>query len=602
MANWEYKVISSGKHGMATMAALEQHLNELGQQQWEIITWHTAPDSPLLFSGLARRPILRDWKPDEMPAAQEAARAEKTVETKERDAWRATLKEELEFITDNEEGEGDAEADTEDMFDVLRPLMKRSLRGPGSVGSITFLARKLEQDENDLIGALAEAGLPLVDDPQAVPPALKHEDEYFWLNKNARGEVWLNSGPRAPAAKPVPAPRAERQPEQRLERQPEPRAERQAEQPGDSPDAPREERQPEARPERQPEPRGQRQPDQRSQRQPDPRGDRQSRQSQQRQPQSRQPQDPRDAAPSDQGGAPASNGETTSDSPTANDSRAQRGRRDTAPAGSPVALPEGETLLRKLHPMMRRNRRGRGWSGSTSYLSRALRLPEEELMAAFAKLGLILGDDPQGKPVFVEINRMLYWLNCGQGGQIWINARELRAGEAHSTGEDDERPGGAPAPVSGSAPAAAPEATVAPVAAASAAESAPVEETIPAAAPARQPEPAPRADEPASPASRDDSVFARIRPHFTKNKRSLAFSAAPGALAEVLAVSQVDLVEALVKAGLSVPENDEAKPVFAEHAGEIFWFNRNAKDELWLNAKAKPARKPAAARARKSAE
>ena len=223
-------------------------------------------------------------------------------------------------------------------------------------------------------------------------------------------------------------------------------------------------------------------------------------------------------------------------------------------------------------------------------------------MAAFAKLGLILGDDPQGKPVFVEINRMLYWLNCGQGGQIWINARELRAGEAHSTGEDDERPGGAPAPVSGSAPAAAPEATVAPVAAASAAESAPVEETIPAAAPARQPEPAPRADEPASPASRDDSVFARIRPHFTKNKRSLAFSAAPGALAEVLAVSQVDLVEALVKAGLSVPENDEAKPVFAEHAGEIFWFNRNAKDELWLNAKAKPARKPAAARARKSAE
>ena len=73
MANWEYKVISSGKHGMATMAALEQHLNDLGQQQWEIINWHTAPDNPLLFTGLARRPILRDWKPDEMPAAQEAA-------------------------------------------------------------------------------------------------------------------------------------------------------------------------------------------------------------------------------------------------------------------------------------------------------------------------------------------------------------------------------------------------------------------------------------------------------------------------------------------------------------------------------------------------
>jgi hypothetical protein len=26
--------------------------------------------------------------------------------------------------------------------------------------------------------------------------------------------------------------------------------------------------------------------------------------------------------------------------------------------------------------------------------------------------------------------------------------------------------------------------------------------------------------------------------------------------------------------------------VFAEHAGEIFWLNRNARNELWLNAKA----------------
>ena len=222
MANWEYKVISSGKHGMATMAALEQHLNDLGQQQWEIIDWHTAPDNPLLFTGLARRPILRDWKPDEMPAAQEAARAEKVVEAKERDAWRDTLKEELAFITEDKDEEGDAEADTEDMFDVLRPLMKRSLRGPGSVGSISFLSRKLEQDENDLIGALAEAGLPLVEDPKAVPPSIQHEGEFFWLNKNSRGEVWLNSGPKAPAPKPVFEPRPERQSVPRAERAPEP--------------------------------------------------------------------------------------------------------------------------------------------------------------------------------------------------------------------------------------------------------------------------------------------------------------------------------------------------------------------------------------------
>lgn len=635
MANWEYKVISSGKHGMATMAALEQHLNELGQQQWEIVNWHTAPDNPLLFTGLARRPILRDWKPDEMPAAQEAARIEKVEDSKERDAWRATLKEELEFITDSEEVEGDAEADTEDLFDALRPLMKRSLRGPGSVGSISFLARKLEQDENDLLGALAEVGLPLLEDPKAVPPALKHDDEFFWLNKNARGEVWLNSGPKAPAPKPVFEPRPERQPAPRLERKPESGDEAQSEQGAVArqPEAAAE-RQPDSRPERQPEPRPERQP---SQRQPDARSERQpSSRQPQRQPQSRQPQDPRDLAPAAERGAQPGNDGINPDSARGSDNRGQRGPRDAAaPAGSPVALPEGEALLLKLRPMMRRNRRGRGWSGSTSYLSRALRLQEADLMAAFAKIGLILGDNPQSKPVFVELNGMLYWLNGGQGGQVWINAREQRPGEAHSTGEEDEGPSaGAPEPTAASASEAGVGATpvsgevASPVEAAagdaaSAAEpvqpvdtaGAPTSPAVSAPAPqpevvareteaAPEPETAPAAESsPApNPASGDESVFVRIRPHFTKNKRSLAFSAAPGALAEVLAVPQADLLEALVKAGLSVPASDEDKPVFAEHSGEIFWFNRNSKDELWLNAKAKPVRKPVAARSRKTAE
>ena len=42
----------------------------------------------------------------------------------------------------------------------------------------------------------------------------------------------------------------------------------------------------------------------------------------------------------------------------------------------------------------------------------------------------------------------------------------------------------------------------------------------------------------------------------------------------------------LTGAGLKVPEKAREKPVFVEHGGEIFWFNKNAKDELWLNAKA----------------
>ena len=57
-------------------------------------------------------------------------------------------------------------------------------------------------------------------------------------------------------------------------------------------------------------------------------------------------------------------------------------------------------------------------------------------------------------------------------------------------------------------------------------------------------------------------------------------------LAGDLDKSSDDLTGALVAAGLKLPEKAKEKPVFVEHAGEIFWFNVNAKNELWLNAKA----------------
>ena len=46
-----------------------------------------------------------------------------------------------------------------------------------------------------------------------------------------------------------------------------------------------------------------------------------------------------------------------------------------------------------------------------------------------------------------------------------------------------------------------------------------------------------------------------------------------------------------------MPESADVKPAFGEHGGEIFWMNRNARGELWLNAK-EAARK--SSRSRKS--
>jgi hypothetical protein len=57
-------------------------------------------------------------------------------------------------------------------------------------------------------------------------------------------------------------------------------------------------------------------------------------------------------------------------------------------------------------------------------------------------------------------------------------------------------------------------------------------------------------------------------------------------LAEELGKSPDDFLTTLVSAGFRVPEKAREKPAFVEHAGEILWLNRNAKGELWLNAKA----------------
>jgi hypothetical protein len=71
-----------------------------------------------------------------------------------------------------------------------------------------------------------------------------------------------------------------------------------------------------------------------------------------------------------------------------------------------------------------------------------------------------------------------------------------------------------------------------------------------------------------------------------KETRTGAIAGRVERLAEELGKSTDEFVTSLVAAGLKVPEKAREKPVFVEHAGEILWFNKNAKGELWLNAKA----------------
>jgi hypothetical protein len=217
--------------------------------------------------------------------------------------------------------------------------------------------------------------------------------------------------------------------------------------------------------------------------------------------------------------------------------------------------------------MMRRNHRGHGWSGSFPYLTKALKLDEAQLLAELGQFGVKLPAEGETKPVLANEGDFVFWLNKNQRGEIWINAQLAR---------EMERP--VAVPTTPGAEVAAP-ASEQPVAVA-----APVEP---------EPTPAPVKVLPA------ENTLTAVRLLMQPKKRGEGVTAQVKDLAAQLEKSAEQLFAALAQAGLAVPESPKAKPTFAEHGGEIFWLNVNAKGQIWLNAKQTAAKK---SRAKKSDE
>ena len=534
MSLWEYKVISSGKGGFATPALLEKFLNDLGREEWEIIEFRTSVDNALAFSGLARRSTQRDWTLEDAAAAAAKAEAEKlraefeakfkaattngpseerapsfleekvapddgfrkpvdTSRDDEPDAPEDEAKDEWDKLTESEDD------DLPTFFDAIKPHMRRNQRGPGMSVGVDYLAKKWDQSEDDLKGALVECGFVIPPDEDAKPEYLEYDGDLYWLNINRRGELWINTKEKPrPVFRPVKAQKVVVEEPAKPERpQAEPKPENQ------SADAAPE------KPER----------------------------------------------PEKSSGKPAPQ---ESDAPAA-------------------PLPEGPALLDKIRPHMRRNRRGPGGSGSTTFLSRALRCKEADLGVAFQALGLSIPTSPSDKPVYVEIGGEVWWLNLDSRGGLWINGREKRAGETTPTDEAEpksdrsaESAPGAAGPDGVPSPELAPAASVEAAANASGALIVAAESAATSVANAS--------------ATRNTEILASLRSRLSET-RTGAFAASIDRLAEATSNAPDTLVSTLVEAGLKVPEKPREKPVFVERDGEVFWLNRNAKDELWLNAK-----------------
>lgn len=563
MSLWEYKVITSGKGGFATPAMLEKFLNDLGRDEWEIIQYHSTPDNLLAFTGLARRSTQRDWTLADAAAAAAKAEAEKLraefaakFEAATRPAPAAAEAPPPSFIEeksapddgfrkpvdtsrdDDPESHDEAKDDWDKLstseeeelpvfFDAIKPHLRRNQRGPGMSVGTDYLAKKWDQTEDDIKGALVECGFVMPVDEESRAEYVEYDGDLYWLNINRRGELWINTKEKPrPVFRNVKATRIEQPAE---EPKPEPVAD-----------------QPVARPHF--ETRARRE---------------------------------AAAAPVAPAVAPAEGAPVAA--PESAPAEAA-GHHAPAPVaeGAVTPLPTGAEFLNKIRPHMRRNRRGPGGSGSTAFLARALRRSEVDLIAAFAATGLTVPANPNDKPVYVVFGEEVWWVNLDSRGGVWINGRDKLPGEVlapASPATTETTPAtDVPAPVS--APTEPPG-----VATESAPAAAPVgANPAPEAAPApAAPAPAPAAETPAAPAAANVLSAVRL---LLKETRTGGFAGKLDRVSAELGQSSGDLTAALLGAGLQVPDKAKEKPVFVEHAGEIFWLNKNAKDELWVNAKA----------------
>jgi hypothetical protein len=489
MPLWEYKHITSGPHGFATPALLEAHLNQLGKDEWEILHYQTLPANPLAFNGLVRRPTTREWTLEDAAAAAAKAEADKlraefaakfqsaTTATgpAAEDSKPAVLETEAaggdglrrlrdtdrdddpEALADEAAGDdwanlGESEDELPTFFDAIKPHLRRNQRGPGQSVAIDYLAKRWEQPEADLVGALVECGFAIPEAEDSLPEYLEFDGDLHWLNRNQRGQLFLNvrekprpafrvtTGQKLDPSDPAAVALGEEHAAEQAAKQKaaEDRAARQAEQ-----DA----RRAEAAAKREAE-----------------RVERAAR-----------------------AGEPSPDG-----TPTA----------PADPSLPPEALPAGEELLAKIRPHMRPNRRGPGWSGSTTFLARALRCTEADLVVALAALGLVASENPSDKPTFIEIGAHAYWLNRDSRGGTWIN------GQARREGSEQVPEAGSPPAPSAEVSAALPDTTE--TVTAPAAEAAPAADET--AKPSEESEPKPEK----KPASRLSRLASRLRPRSSR--------------------------------------------------------------------------------------
>ncbi|AWI09854.1 hypothetical protein CKA38_11875 [Ereboglobus luteus] len=160
-----------------------------------------SPDDPAYAELAAER--AEEKARVEKRNAERAARAEEAAkrraERQEASAKEASSEESAPAGSDTENSDQKTAITPADVgpdapiLERIRPKMRRNRHGPGISGSVGFLARALETTDEELTAALTDLGLQIPAAPNEKPTFVEIGTSLYWLNKDNRGNIWINA-------------------------------------------------------------------------------------------------------------------------------------------------------------------------------------------------------------------------------------------------------------------------------------------------------------------------------------------------------------------------------------------------------------------------
>ena len=249
------------------------------------------------------------------------------------------------------------------------------------------------------------------------------------------------------------------------------------------------------------------------------------------------------------------------------------------------------TFFEAIRPHMRRNQKGPGYSVGVDYLVKKFDVLEEDLMTALKECGFEIPEDEDDKPVYVEYDGDLYWVNTNRRGELWINTREkprpafkvvkgtrLEGAEVPEPQggrrQDHERSRKSEGEHRKQAHEVQPDA---PKQSEGPQEGQRVEAQ---AQPAKATAPAEAG--PAEPLPEGTALLEKLRPLMRRSRGG--WSGTIGYLSRALRHTDAELLQALAGLGLAPGSGSEKAPV-VEVESFAYWLNRDGRGGVWINVR-----------------